>query len=982
MNDEQTTVELVRGLVERVMERLDAEPQDVATEIGDALRRQQNQLPASDALGLIVKHVQQTVNDQNDATRFAIERWLIRKDREVRPWVADTHADSPNRRSLVYDLLKLNGQQREILDANFPAFARIVVAHEAGWTDWYTEERRRECEYYGPSLLKYLGEQRGWSKGNLNKLDRETNDIIANIADPRWAAPGANPRREYSARGLVVGYVQSGKTTTMNMTIAKAVDAGYKLIIVLAGLTDLLRTQTQRRLDMEVVGQQILLMDPEVKEEPGIGNNDGGYLFAKDWNEFIVHPTPNGRQPRSIERLTTRLHDFSTWRGGQAFPLGYLQDPNICKIVVIKKNVSRLKKLVRQLSAISPEHQKSLSVLVLDDESDQAAAINLVNPAKNQGPNGEIVHKGINEQLVKIMDMMANAQYVGLTATPAANCFIAPEEEGSLYPKDFILLLERPMGYMGILDFHDIDEADLLPLPPDVPQIKKQKHVRAILLPRGQDRETLQACLDTYVLGGALKLYRADRQPNYKAAKHHTLLYSDSVFVRDMQAARKRITTVWQESGFESRAGLERLSRVYHGDIVANSDHQGDPLFFPETFESLLPHISESVRRVEENFDGHEIVLVVNGDPRESDPDFQERSVWKVIIGGMKLSRGYTVEGLTVTYFRRHTKVQSTLMQMGRWFGYRAGYQDLVRLYISRAEPAKPHPVDIYDVFEKVCRDEEGLRRDFIRWYNTPGPNGERVTPEMMRAVISVCDTQLLPAPREAMRWAEFASLTVNELFNTRLNLNADALEKNQDLWRDLLEDRLNHQSIPWHENERAFTTSVIPHPEVVKHLRAVVHSVPWERHRLFLDFISGRECTTDGWVVIMPQLVRGENGHWKPEGLPDLTLIGRTWDTRGIDPALANNVINAIAPPKHRPIAKLLCGSAAPAQPGGPNLDSLTPEVRALARQNLGVILLYPVTITGERHSIPIMAYECILGHHPLTYAFRVRDPRVGSAR
>jgi len=977
MNDNHDNGNLARSLVERVMERLDAEPQDVASEIGDALRRQQNQMPAGEALGLIVKHVQHTVNDQNDATRFAIERWLIRKDREVRPWVAGTHADSPERRNLVYDLLQLNVQQREILDANFPAFARIVVAHEAGWTDWYTEERRRECEYYGPSLLRYLGEQKGWSKGNLNKLDRETNDIIANIADPRWAAPGANPRREYSARGLVVGYVQSGKTTTMNMTIAKAVDAGYKLIIVLAGLTDLLRTQTQRRLDMEVIGQQILLLDPEVKEEKGPGDNDGGYLFAKDWNEFIVHPTPNGRQPRSIERLTTRLHDFSTWRGGQAFPLGYLQDPNICKIVVIKKNVSRLKKLVRQLNASSPEHKKSLSVLVLDDESDQAAAINLVNPANNKGPNGEIVHKGINEQLVKIMSMMGNAQYVGLTATPAANCFIAPDETGSLYPKDFILLLERPMGYMGILDFHDIDEVDLLPLPPDVPQVKKQKHVRDIRQPKGQDRETLQACLDTYVLAGALKLYRADRQPNYKAAKHHTLLYSDSVFVRDMQSARKRITTVWQESGFESRAGLERLSRVYHGDIVANSDHAGDPLFFPETFESLLPHISESVRRVEENFDGHEVVLVVNGDPRESDPDFQERSVWKVIIGGMKLSRGYTVEGLTVTYFRRHTKIQSTLMQMGRWFGYRAGYQDLVRLYISRAEPAKPLPVDIYDVFEKTCRDEEGLRRDFIRWYNTPGPNGERVTPEMMRAVISVCDTQLLPAPPAAMRWAEFASLTVLDLANTRLHTDAAALEKNQELWKALLKDRLNHQSIQLHKNERAFATSVIPQKEVVKHMRAVVHSLPWEKHRLFLDFISGKECTTDGWIVIMPQLVRGGNGHWKPVGLPKLTLHVKSWDDRGQDPAHRNKIVSTIAFGQHRPIAKFLCAHPDAAQLKEPKLDSLTPEVRALARQNLGVVLLYPSMIDGEAHNIPVMAYECILGHHPLKYAFRVRDPR-----
>lgn len=966
-------------LVERVMERLDAEPQDVATEINDALQRQQNGMSVSEAGDLIVQHVKQTVGDQNDVTRFAIERWLLRKDREDRPWAAGTPTDSAERRNLVYNLLKLSGEQREILDANFPAFARIAIKHSAGWADWYTEERRQACEYYGPSLLNYLETQKGWSKGNLNKLDRETNDILANIADPLWAAAGANPRREYCARGLVVGYVQSGKTTTMNLTIAKAVDAGYKLIIVLAGLTDLLRRQTQRRLDSEVVGQEILLVDPEVNE-PAVGDMEGGYLFAKDWNEFIVHPATNGRQPRAMERLTTQLHDFSTWRGGQAFPPGYLQDPNQCKIVVIKKNVARLKKLVRQLNAIPTEHKKSLSVLVLDDESDQAAAINLVDQAKHQASKDEIVHKGINEQLVKIMNMMGNAQYVGLTATPAANCFIAPEEAGSLYPKDFILLLDRPMGYMGILEFHDIDEVSLLPLPPDVPQVKKQKHVRDILLPKGHDKETLQACLDTFVLAGALKLYRAGRQPNYKAAKHHTLLYSDSVFVKDMQSARQRISTMWQESAFESKAGLNRLKQIYDSDIEANSDHKGDPLFFPESFESLLQQISESVRRIEENFDGHEIVLVVNGDPRESAPDFQERSVWKVIIGGVKLSRGYTIEGLTVTYFRRKTKIQSTLMQMGRWFGYRLGYQDLVRLYISRAEPAKPLPVDIYDVFEKTCRDEEGLRRDFIRWYNTPGPNGERVTPEMMRAVVSVCDTQLLPAPKEAMRNAQFASLTVLALYNKRLDLNTAALEKNQDLWRALLKDRLNHQSIPLHGNERAFATSVIPHPEVVKHLRAVTHSVPWETHRLFLNFISGEECTTDGWVVIMPQTVHGRNGHWKPEGLPALTLHGKSWDNRGNDPAHAKKIISAIATPQHRPIADLLCGNTTAARPKGPKLDSLTPEVRALARPNLGVILLYPCTILGEQHNIPVMGYECTLGDHRHKYAFRVRDPRIAA--
>jgi hypothetical protein len=228
------------------------------------------------------------------------------------------------------------------------------------------------------------------------------------------------------------------------------------------------------------------------------------------------------------------------------------------------------------------------------------------------------------------------------------------------------------------------------------------------------------------------------------------------------------------------------------------------------------------------------------------------------------------------------------------------------------------------------------------------------------------------------MRWAEFASLTVTDLYNTRFDLDAAALKKNRDLWRGLLKDRLSHQALSLQEGVRAFVTSEIPHAIVVEVLQAVVHSAPWEKHRLFLNFISGKECSTEVWRVIMPQLVHGENGYWKSDGLPDLTIIERRWDDRGVNPALEKKIIGAVADPKHRSIAKILCGNLDVAQPNGPNLSALSPEVRAFARENLGVILLYPVAINGVRNETPVMGYECILGRHPIKYAFRVRDPRV----
>jgi hypothetical protein len=145
--------------------------------------------------------------------------------------------------------------------------------------------------------------------------------VIGNLSDPVWAKENKSDLC-FPGRGLVVGYVQSGKTTMMNMTIASAVDVGYRLIIVLAGMTNLLREQTQRRFDKEVVGKEVLMKDPEVHE------TDNGYIDAKDWDFFIEHPKPkSGLVPREIERLTTRSNDYRRPLGN-AFTKAWISSPS------------------------------------------------------------------------------------------------------------------------------------------------------------------------------------------------------------------------------------------------------------------------------------------------------------------------------------------------------------------------------------------------------------------------------------------------------------------------------------------------------------------------------------------------------------------------------------------------------------------------------------------------------------------------------
>ncbi len=147
-------------------------------------------------------------------------------------------------------------------------------------------------------------------------------------------------------------------------------------------------------------------------------------------------------------------------------------------------------------------------------------------------------------------------------------------------------------------------------------------------------------------------------------------------------------------------------------------------------------------------------VLMVNSAEGADVPDFDANDgVWKIVVGGAKLSRGYTIEGLTTSYFRRSARMQDTLMQMGRWFGFRDGYQDLVRLYIGRREPfGKQKTLDLYEAFEDMVRDEEDFRAQLSVYSKEPG-----FSPKDIRALVFNSHPHLRPTARNRMYYAELA---------------------------------------------------------------------------------------------------------------------------------------------------------------------------------------------------------------------------------
>ena len=621
------------------------------------------------------------------------------------------------------------------------------------------------------------------------------------------------------------------------------------------------------------------------------------------------------------------------------------------------------------------QSRKRLSVLVLDDESDQAAAINLVKPHDRIDSRGEEVRRGINKRVIQLLRLLENAQYVGLTATPASNCFISPKDEKDMFPKDFILTLNRPDGYMGILDFHDIDEETLEPI--DDPRPKRDAHVREINGDRGHDDACLQKCLDSFVIAGALKLYRKGKIHGF-SPKHHTLFHSDTTNVREMGQAKRRITNMWRASGYNSIKGLQRLQNLYQEDFIKFSKYRDDINYFPKSFTDLRQYISEAVAKIDTPLGQHDLVLLVNSDKEEgTNPNFEENSVWKIVVGGYKLSRGYTIEGLTISYFRRKSLIASALMQMGRWFGYRAGYQDLVRLYVGK-EPGRPEPIDVYKTFESICIDEERLRRRFEQWYSLR-PDGERVTPKQLRPLVGVSNTRLLPAPKGHMGDVEIAAMSFSPNYvNLKHDIAERRLAKNERLWRKLLieyppgaETKLLKAG-----NSVARFTSLIPHNRMTEMLKQLEHSVQTENHRLFLTFIESKDCRVKQWRIMMPQLIRGDHGDWSPAPGLRLTKHGRRWDMDLADKDERKRTLGAGAGSSERFVARALTTSPDVTNVKLPTkLSDLTQSAQALhSPDGLGIMILLPTTmLVGNKNTTPIMLYECEIGPHPQRVEFRV---------
>lgn len=516
----------------------------------------------------------------------------------------------------------------------------VAAKHDDQWV-----HKREDIAWtYANAYGKFLHDE-GWPPQMVESLSNVTSRILGHLQDPR------SEGTTWSRRGLVIGHVQSGKTANYTGLIGRAADAGYKFIIVIAGIHNNLRKQTQERLDEAFIGRS---SDPENRKAIGVGLIPG-----------YPHPVT----------LTNVNEDFNKHTAGKS---GWkINDFSKPVIFVIKKNVTTLTALHKWLKELNAERGvgriSDVPMLLIDDEADNAS----INTNKE-----DLDPTRTNRMIRLILGLFAKSCYIGYTATPFANIFINPDAydedvREELFPRDFIYCLDAPTTYFGADKvFLDEETSEFIVRPIDdcedlIPYTHKRDHPITELSP------SLYRALDEFIVARAIRNLRGH------ARKHCSMMVNVSRFVPVQRSVRDFLSLREKKIREAVRANYRMPESV----SSANAYMRDLKLVFDEEFADA-GFTWEKVKSALDGVFEHLNLYVINSKSDEVlDYSKYEREgvgLTAIAVGGLSLSRGLTIEGLTVSYMYRNTKMYDTLMQMGRWFGYRPDFEDLCRVHLSR----------------------------------------------------------------------------------------------------------------------------------------------------------------------------------------------------------------------------------------------------------------------------------------------------------
>ncbi|UQZ90582.1 hypothetical protein C4J81_15755 [Deltaproteobacteria bacterium Smac51] len=593
----------------------------------------------------------------------------------------------------------------------------ILIADPLSDT-WFNVRRGEERPYF-ERYRRYL-RQSGWDAAVLDNLELNCEKTLSQCADPHIAVSLSEAKK----RGMVMGDVQAGKTANYLGVINMACDYGYRVIVLLAGLTDSLRKQTQERVDLGFIG--------------AYSNSIGGMI------QYIGVGVPD-QQYHAIP-LTNGDYDFAKFiqKRLNAAPTDF----NKPVILVIKKHTKILESVHKWLKP--GEHNISGdSILIIDDEADNAS-VNTKKP--------EYDPSAVNRRIRDIYNNFPIASYIGFTATPFANIFINPfdvnEEDQDLFPADFIIQLNAPDIYFGgekvfpddgsispAIRVLDTAETDFIP-------VKHKKDLYVNVLP-----DSLKEAVLCFLINNVVRTLRGDQY------KHRSMMINVSPLNDPQESIRNAVDayvnklkniieqdSYKSECDFITNADMNRLYKIY----MKADDHGSD--FYAQIRSGF--NWVDIQRGLWEEIKQFETAIINNryrGNLRYDYSAHAEQGSRVIVIGGFVLSRGLTLEGLCVSYYSRSATAYDTLLQMCRWFGYRPRYEDLCRIFLSQAS------INSFSAVMDAIRDLKEQFREMELQCKTPREFGL-----MVKESPAALETTMLVTARNKMHHTQVLEHYVN----------------------------------------------------------------------------------------------------------------------------------------------------------------------------------------------------------------------------
>jgi hypothetical protein len=766
----------------------------------------------------------------------------------------------------------------EIADAaRTLSWQRAMTDPEDNSAPWYTGPSGEDL--FWPGLRTVLEQDPGWAEA-VPSLDMTSTDVVGLLADPHSPT--------IATRGLVLGHVQSGKTANFTATIAKAADAGYRLFIVLSGVHNALRRQTQLRLDSQL--------------------HD---LHKTKWLQ-----------------LTDETQDF----GNPLKALALVAGTDLRLLAVVKKNVSRLTRLRDWLELAAKEGGlDTCPVLIIDDESDQASP--------NASKNPELDRTKINQRIVELL-ALPRVAYVGYTATPFANVLINPADAADMYPRDFIYALPKPPSYFGSTELFGRTVSEDEESPDDVP------HDMIRLVPSeeaAQHKVSGSRPFDplvTETLGDAIRwflLATAARRARSGVKKHSSMLIHTTVRVEPQLQYLPIIRDYVKGLRAEWDGGERdkwRQQWVAEAEREPSSRHGLQPVEFDD-IAVHLPAVCDEAKVLADNSRSLERLI------------YTDAPATVIAVGGNTLSRGLTLEGLLSSYFLRTAQQYDSLLQMGRWFGYRPGYGDLPRVWTTE---------ELADDFAFLSVVERDLRSDIDRY------SVEGVSPRELAVRIRLHPRMQVTASNKMhFAVASEASFSGQRPQTTYFHHQDTAeITSNRTAAKSLISRALS-DGAPLETQESRHLVRGVSAESIIEFLEAFAfHPDTDLRPQLLADYISDQRSygALELWNIAV--ISRRGNGPTVDLGLGQpVRLITRSRLSRSSSPITAN--IGTLMSKPDR-VADLDLGSDVAKMSDIELLNHRTESGR-------GLLLLYPIDKdsepkdSGRKHRSPLDAADHLTG-------------------